>query len=84
MQPLAGATQLEARAVHQQVHGFGTGAGSWPWHLQRFRPAAQCAVVRDGEIEPEQAYDGADQRFRLAQCKPEHGPQSQGGQDGQE
>jgi len=40
-------------------------------------------VVRHGEIKPEQAYDGADQALRLAQGKPEHRTQGQGGQDRQ-
>src|SRR3954462_7578777 len=39
-QPLAHATQLQARAVHQQVHGFAVAARSWPRHLQRLGPAA--------------------------------------------
>ena len=39
-QPLARATQLQARAVHQQVHGFAVAARSWPRHLQRLGPAA--------------------------------------------
>src|SRR5215212_7946042 len=41
-QPLAGPAELQARAVHQQVHGFGSGpaaARPWPRHLQRLGPA---------------------------------------------
>ena len=82
MQPFARATQPGAGAVDQEVHGFG--AGSWPWHLQRFRPATKRAVVRDGEIEPEQAYDGAaNQALCLTQNQPEHRSQGQRSQDGQ-
>jgi len=40
-------------------------------------------VVRDGQIEPEQAYDGADQALCLAQSQPEHCPERQPCQDGQ-
>ncbi len=64
-----------------QVQGFAAGAGAWPQHLQRLRPAAQRAVVGYSEIEPEQAYDGADQALRLPQGKPEHRTQGQGGQN---
>src|SRR5215213_6898023 len=39
-QPLTRATQLQARAVHQQVHGFAVAARSWSRHLQRLGPAA--------------------------------------------
>src|SRR5215211_953010 len=39
-QPLARATQLQARAVRQQVHGFAVAARSWPRHLQRLGPTA--------------------------------------------
>src|SRR4051795_5462826 len=39
-QPLTRATQLQARAVHQQVHGFAVAARAWPRHLQRRGPAA--------------------------------------------
>src|SRR3954470_13650202 len=39
-QPLTRATQLQARAVHQQVHGFAVVARAWPRHLQRRGPAA--------------------------------------------
>ncbi len=43
--------------------------------------AAQRAVVGDGEVEPEQAYDGADQALRLTQGQPEHGLERQCRQD---
>jgi hypothetical protein len=36
----------------------GAGVTTRPWHLQRFRPAAERGVVRDGQSEPEQADDG--------------------------
>src|SRR4051794_28624831 len=64
-QPLARAAQLQARAVHQQVHGLG--AGPWSWDLQGLGSAAQSGVVRDGEIKAKQAHEGADQPFGLAQ-----------------
>ena len=38
-------------------------------------------MVRHGQIEPEQADDGADQAFGLAQSEAEHGPERQRGQD---
>jgi hypothetical protein len=71
--PLTGPTQRQARAVHQQMQGLGTGASfgaaARPWrrHLQRGCPAAQGGVVRHGEIKAEQAHEGADQPFGLAQ-----------------
>ena len=40
-------------------------------------------MVRDGEIETEQADDGADQPFGLAQSQAEHGPQRQRRRDRQ-
>jgi len=83
MQPFARATELEARAVHQQVHGFRAGAEAWLRHLQRLRPAAKRAVVGDGEIEPEQPYDGADQALCLAQSQPKYRTQGQRRQDSQ-
>src|SRR3712207_2041917 len=43
-QPLAGSSELQARAVYQPVHGFG--AGPWSWDLQGLGPAAQGGVVR--------------------------------------
>ncbi len=52
-------------------------------HLHRRAPSAQRAVVGHGEVEPEQAHDGADQPFGLAQGEPEHRPQGQGSQDGE-
>jgi hypothetical protein len=58
-QPLAGTTEPQPRAVHQQVHRPAPGAR--PRHLQRLGPAADSGVVRHGEIEAEQGEDGADQ-----------------------
>jgi len=54
MQPFARTAHLQSRAVHQQVHGFAARAGAEPWtrYLQRLRPAAKRAVVRDGQIDP--------------------------------
>src|SRR3954452_22700616 len=45
-QPLAGPTQRQARAVHQQVHGLGAAARPWAGHLHGLVPAAQGGVVR--------------------------------------
>jgi hypothetical protein len=55
-QPLARATQLEPRAVHEEMQGLGiaatTGvaAGARPrlWHLQRRGPATERRVVWSG------------------------------------
>src|SRR4051794_10797502 len=69
-QPLARPAQLQARAVHQQVHGLG--ARPWSWDLQGLGPAAQGGVVRHREIETKQMKDGADQAFGLAQRQAEH------------
>jgi len=72
-QPLTGATQFQARAVHQQMHRLGIApspgakARLWPRHLQRGCPAAQGRVVGHREIKAEQADDGADQALSLAQ-----------------
>lgn len=82
-QSLASAAQLQPRTVHQQVHGLGTLAGSWPRHVQRLCPAAEGAVIRYGEFKPEQAQDGADQSFRLARGEMKHRPEGQPGQDSQ-
>src|SRR4051812_33088057 len=93
-QPLARAVELQPRAVDQQVQGLGTAAGVVavarpraarlrPRHLQRLGPAAQGGVVRHGEVEPEQADDGADQPFGLPVRQPEHGLERQRRQDRQ-
>src|SRR4051812_11814316 len=77
-QPLARAPQLQPRAVHQEMHGLGitssTGAGLRPWHHQSLGPATEGGVVRHSKIEPEQAYDGADQAFGLPERQAEHRP----------
>src|SRR4051794_19813029 len=57
--------------------GFGRGTSN----LQRLGPAAQGGVVRHGEVEPEQADDGADQPFGLPVRQPEHGLERQRRQD---
>ena len=80
-QPLARAAELEARAVHQQVQGLAVPARLRSWRLQRLRPAAKGGVVRHSQIEPEQADDGADQTFCLAQGQAEHRPERQRRQD---
>src|SRR4051812_3427498 len=91
-QPLARAGELQPRAVDQQVHGAGIAASAAirpvaarlrPRHLQRLGPAAQGGVVRHGEVEPEQADDGADQPFGLPVRQPEHGLERQRRQDRQ-
>ncbi len=53
------------------------------WHLQRLRPAAKGRVVRHGQIEPEQADDGADQALCLAPGQAKHGPDRECRQDRQ-
>ena len=83
VQPPAGSAQLQPSALDQKVEGAGSGVGAWPRHLHGRGPAAQRGMVGNGEVETEQAHDGADQPFSLAQGEPEHCPQGQGGQDGQ-
>src|SRR5439155_9200379 len=68
-------------AVHQQMHGFGAGRRSR--HRRRLGPPAQRGMVRDSEIETEQADDGADQPFGLPQSQAEHGAQRQRRRDRQ-
>src|SRR3954468_1203189 len=60
-QPFAGARQFQPSAVHQQMHGLGARRTSRP--RSRLAPPAQRGMVRDSEIETEQADDGADQPF---------------------
>ncbi len=74
-QPLAGSAQLQAGAVHQQVHGLSPAVR--PWHVQRPGPAAQGGMVRDRQIQAEQPEEGADQALGLAQCQTEHRPKGQ-------
>jgi hypothetical protein len=65
-QPLAGAAELEPRAVHQQVYGFFARPRRRPRHLQRLGPAAEGGVVRHREVEPEQLQDGGDRAASYA------------------
>jgi hypothetical protein len=81
-QPLAGSTELQACAVHQQVNRP-SGASTWYWHLQRLGAAAQGRMIRDSEINAQEPQDRADQAFGLTQCQPEHRPECQGRLDGQ-
>ena len=76
-QPFARATQLQTRAVHQQVQRLGIPASAWPRHLQRLGPAAQGRVVRHWEVKPQQVDEGADQPFGLAQGQAEDRAQGQ-------
>jgi hypothetical protein len=59
------AAQLEAGAVHQQVHGLTVIARPWAWDLQRLCPPAQGGVVRHGQGQPKELDDGADQPLGL-------------------
>src|SRR5271156_1706410 len=63
------------------MHGLGAGRRSR--HRQRLGPPAQRGMVRDREIETEQADDGADQPFGLPQSQAEHGAQRQRRRDRQ-
>ena len=76
-QLFARAAQLEAGAVHQQVHGTGPGAGSRTRHCQGLGPAAERGVIRNRQIEAEQVEDRADQPFGLTQRQAEAGTQHQ-------
>src|SRR5215212_7662675 len=65
-QPLARPADLEARAVHQQVHRLSiapTVGSARPWvgDLQGGGPAAQGGMVGNSEIETQQTDDGPDQ-----------------------
>jgi hypothetical protein len=82
-QPLAGATELQSRAVHQQMHRFSTSAGPRSGHLQCLASPAQGGVVRHREIKTEKADERADQTFGLAQREVEHRPERQRRQKGQ-
>src|SRR5438552_5398802 len=57
------------------MHGFDAGRRSR--HRQCLGPPAQRGMVRDREIETEQADDGADQPFGLPQSQAEHDAQRQ-------
>jgi hypothetical protein len=76
-QPFAGATELQAGAVHQQMDRAGSGSPQLR-HLQRLGPAAQGGMVRYREVEPKQSNDGADQSLGLPQCQAEHHAHRQG------
>jgi len=85
-QPLALAAQLQARAVHQQVHGFAASTGVGvprPRHLQRRRTPAQRRVVRHAQAQAEQADDGAEQALGLPVGQAEHRAQRERRQDGE-
>jgi hypothetical protein len=82
-QPLPGTAELQARAVHQQVHRFGIAVRPRSRHLQGLRPAAQGGMVGNGEIETKQTDDGADQAFGLAQGQAEYGLERQRRRDRQ-
>src|SRR3954463_7169966 len=82
-QPLARAAQLQARAVHQQVHRLGSAVRPRPRHLQGLGPAAQGGMVGNRESETEQAHDRADQAFGLAQRQAEYGLEGQRRRDRQ-
>src|SRR5438309_4733354 len=57
------------------MHGFDAGRRSR--HRQCLGPPAQRGMVRDGEIETEQADNGADQPFGLPQSQADHDAQRQ-------
>ncbi len=85
-QPLALAAQLQARAVHQQVHGFAASTGVGvprPRHIQRRRTPAEGRVVRHAQAQAEQADDGANQPFGLPVGEAEHRAQRERRQDGE-
>ncbi len=87
-QPLARPTQLQPRAVHQQVQGCGLAAGTgagprWLRHRERRRPAAERRMVRHAQRQPEQVHDGADQALGLPERQAEHGAQRERRQDRQ-
>jgi hypothetical protein len=82
-QPLAGATELQSRAVHQQMHRFRTTAGLRSGHLQCLSPRTQGGVVRHREIKTEKADERPDQTFGLAQREVEHRPEGLRRQNGQ-
>jgi len=85
-QPLALAAQLQARAVHQQVHGLAASPSIGvprPRHLQRRRTPAERCVVRHGQREAKQANDGAEQALGLPVGQAEHRAQRERRQDGE-
>jgi len=85
-QPLALAAQLQARAVHQQVHGLAASTGIGvprPRHVQRRRTPAQRRVVRHAQAEAEQADNGAEQALGLPVGQAEHCAYRERRQDGE-
>ena len=80
-QPLARTAELQASAVHQQVHGLG--ARARPRHLQRRCPAAEGGMVGHPQRQAEQADDRTDQPLGLPVGEAEHGAQGQCRQDRQ-
>src|SRR3712207_856834 len=72
-QPLTRTAELQAGAVHQQVHGLG--ARARPRHLQRRRPAAEGGMIGHPQRQAEQADDGTDQPLGLPVGEAEHGAQ---------
>src|ERR1700730_18287879 len=74
-QPLTGTTELEPRAVHQQVNRFA--AWSWSRHRQCLAPSADRRMVGCCEIKTKQPKQGCDQPFGLAQRQAENRPQRQ-------
>src|SRR3712207_8440040 len=80
-QPLSGPAEFQTRAVHQQMHRLAP--RPWSRQLQGLGPTAQGRVVRNREVEAEQAEDGPDQALGLAQGQAEHSSQGQGCRDGQ-
>src|SRR5271157_2860848 len=64
-QPFAGAAQFQTCAVNEQMHRFGSQTRPRKY-LQCLGSPAQRGVIGNGEIETEQADDGADQPLGLA------------------
>jgi hypothetical protein len=74
--PLATAEQLQAGAVdHEVQRAVGHDTGSSASHAGA--TAAQGSVVGDGEIEPEELQDAADEALGLAQGEMEDKPEHQ-------
>ena len=83
--PPAIVAQLQARAVHQQVHGLAACPGAGvprPQHFQRRRPTTERRVIRHAQAEAEQAEDGADQPLGLPVSEVEHVTLRERRQDG--
>jgi len=85
-QPLALAAQLQARAVHQQVHRLAASPSAGvprSRHVQRRCTPAERRVVRHAQAEAEQADDGTDQPLGLPVGQAEHRAQRERRQDGE-